>query len=169
MIDLIILGGSRNVWSDYKKIRKKSARVMAINYVALHCPDPIHYIVSMHSEALGSIRDLREKAERNRGHVMGKAPIQTHGIEKHPGVDFVHETIHGGSSGLFAALLAVKLGYENIVLCGIPLDNEGNFYDPPWVNDRFSNKKFRGWKTSDLHGKITSMSGWTREYFGAPE
>src|SRR4029079_4096236 len=36
-----------------------------------------------------------------------------------------------GSSGLVASFVALALGYDNVTVAGVPLDNTGHFFDPP--------------------------------------
>lgn len=68
-----------------------------------------------------------------------------------------------GSSAMTGTLAAIRIGYENIVLCGCPLTGnapEGNPYEA-----------FRlGWedRQDEVFGKVKSMSGWTRGFLGGP-
>lgn len=75
-----------------------------------------------------------------------------------------------GSSGLFAAKVAlVDLGADRAVLCGIPLTATPHFFDKePWKQ---ALDYQRQWRTvpKDILGRMRSMSGWTREFLGAPE
>lgn len=80
-----------------------------------------------------------------------------------------------GTSGLGAALTGIALGYEQIVLCGLPLDNGPHNGEPPWRKTRFASSEV---KDDDQHwqrarelafqGKVKSMSGRTRDWLGAP-
>lgn len=82
------------------------------------------------------------------------------------------------TSGLGAALVALGLGYERIVLCGIPLDDGPHNGEPYWRRCRFTNEAAdssdgmnRHWKNArDLafHGRVKSMSGRTKEWLGCP-
>ena len=93
---------------------------------------------------------------------------------KHPGVDYWWKGSAGrGTSGWQAARLADLMGFDEIILCGVPLIPGGyadgtptklmhkpkviNFYKPQIERD------------TDLHHKVRSMSGWTRDLLGAPE
>lgn len=75
----------------------------------------------------------------------------------------------GGTSGLFAARVGMWLGYEHIILAGIPLTNEPNIFKPDRevvYNDRPTRsvwKKFH----PEMVGRVFSQSGWTREILGA--
>lgn len=82
---------------------------------------------------------------------------------------FQHNLGHWGvgSSGLFAVTVALHLGFQRIVLCGVPMDNGPNVNgNEDWQEHTIHRP---GW----LHhahrmGAVRSMSGWTRELLGAP-
>ena len=88
----------------------------------------------------------------------------------------------GGSSGMFAIQVALYLGYERLILCGVPLEGHwsiqdkkvehhkgprgehGGFGDPYEVHRRhFIEQEDR------LIPHVRSMSGWTRLHFGPPD
>lgn len=89
------------------------------------------------------------------------------GPEAHHGVDIVEpyspQRERSGSSAITGVLAGIRMGYERIILCGIPLTGnapEGNPYEA-----------FRlGWedKKDELVGRVKSMSGWTRNLLGSP-
>lgn len=82
------------------------------------------------------------------------------------------------TSGLGGTLVGVGLGYDSIVLCGIPLDDGPHNGEPSWRKTLFSNEAAdsadgmnRHWKRArDLAfgGKVRSMSGRTKTWLGAP-
>lgn len=81
-----------------------------------------------------------------------------------------------GTSSLFAAHVAVQLGYDRIVLCGVPLDGSGYFFRKHRVADQESRTFARRhchdmWRevAPEWGGKVTSMSGFTRELLGEPQ
>lgn len=80
-----------------------------------------------------------------------------------------------GTSALPASHIGLLIGYDEVVLCGCPLDDSGHFFDPPWITSRFTREvptiqhkgedvlaywveASRVWK-----GRVTSMSGRTKE------
>jgi len=68
----------------------------------------------------------------------------------------------GGNSGVNAALLGVRLGYCDILLCGIPLDASGWYFSPPWVNSSYDNEcELDEWARRRVvfKGIVRSMSG----------
>lgn len=85
-----------------------------------------------------------------------------------------------GTSGLGGTLVAVGLGYERIVLCGMPLDDSRHNGEPPWRQTAFTREAPdtatggipKPWaKAIDLcfGGKVRSMSGRTKQWLGAPD
>lgn len=76
----------------------------------------------------------------------------------------------GGSSGFIGVAVARKEGATKIVLAGIPMDGErGHFNKPgPWKEAIIHRQAWVD-HYPQLQGVVRSMSGWTREVFGAPE
>lgn len=83
------------------------------------------------------------------------------------------------TSGLGGTIVGVGLGYDQVVLCGIPLDDGPHNGEPPWRRCGFTQEAANSgksginshWKTArDLafHGRVKSMSGRTKEWLGAP-
>lgn len=80
-----------------------------------------------------------------------------------------------GSSGWLSAKIAVKLGYFPIVLCGCPIDSSPHVapdaaYDKSlWQNPKQVESCRKVIMTeTEYHPFVRSMSGWTRDVFGAP-
>lgn len=85
-----------------------------------------------------------------------------------------------GTSGLGSVLVGLGLGYEQIVLCGMPLDDGPHNGEPHWRRCLFETAEVADtkdggtphhWKRAMDHafdGKVTSMSGRTKEWLGAP-
>jgi len=75
-----------------------------------------------------------------------------------------------GSSGLLGITVALHLGYEKIILCGIPLDKKACHYfdDGEWMDA----PRYRSAWTRNLRamkGKVKSFTGWTSLILGAPD
>lgn len=82
-----------------------------------------------------------------------------------------------GSSGLVAILVALCLGYDNITVAGIPLDNSGHFYDPPYGHQLSHGREWSNFlnETTDrilerslplFKGKVRALSGRIKEAMG---
>jgi hypothetical protein len=91
---------------------------------------------------------------------------------------------HGhGTSALGAVLAGLGMGYEQIVLCGIPLDDGHHNGEPHWRRTKFMSSEACGpagsgpegmdeyWKKAKVlafEGRVKSMSGRTKLWLGAP-
>lgn len=94
--------------------------------------------------------------------------------DKFPFIDYWWKDTAGqGTSTWAARKLARFLGFDEVVLCGMPLEQGGyykgkefakHFYQQPKIN--FYRQGVE--KDIDWHGGCSSMSGWTRELLGAP-
>jgi hypothetical protein len=170
--NVIILGGGRTVWQDYFNARTilNSYEIICINDIVLHFKaEPVHHLITKHSNIISSL--IYIGLTRRRGKVI------THSTTASKDVDVcwdIKDT--GGASGLFAAQVAVLLGYEKIVLCGVPMDNSGHYYDPLTPQDNnstmFNDVSITAWQEmaqiEGLKAKIRSMSGRTMALFNAP-
>jgi len=88
----------------------------------------------------------------------------------------ISEIMWHGSTALFAVLAAFTMGYQKLVLAGVPLDSKGHWYwdentqpqypDPPW-----SYQTYQAWfefaETPEAK-QVRSMSGYTRTLLGEP-
>lgn len=75
------------------------------------------------------------------------------------------------SSGIFSAKVAlVDLGFDRVVLCGVPMDSQHHFWDESEAPWRPAQDFAEQVKTIDpeWRARMRSMSGWTREFLGAP-
>ena len=74
-----------------------------------------------------------------------------------------------GSSGLFAIKVAMQLGYEKIVLCGVPMTDEKHFVrGEAWTAVAAFKKAWLAHK-DEIAPFVSSFSGWTAEMFGRPQ
>lgn len=159
---LIVLGSGRCVWDDISRVNIK-ADYMAVNDVGMHFPGFLNHWYSNDVEML-----RRWASARRPGYNLN---FETHSCN--PGVKHHHHLTGNGTSSLNAVVVGKRLGYEKIILCGIPLDDSGHYFDPPWIKTNFSNEvprdgdQIKFWSQQDLRG-VYSMSGRTRELLGGP-
>lgn len=74
-----------------------------------------------------------------------------------------------GSSGLFACKVAIDLGFNRLVLCGIPLDKEqGRIDGKDHWNGASAFKQGFLEAIPIMAGRARSMSGWTQAMLGTP-
>jgi len=74
-----------------------------------------------------------------------------------------------GSSALFAAEACLGMGYKKIVLAGVPMDNNGHWYDPFVKGPLWTEEAYMKWEMfAKSDPPVKSMSGWTNKLFGRP-
>jgi len=153
--------------------------VIAVNWAVIRHLGPIEFMASIHRalvyksiiarRALGGDMDYTAytKVPANRGIPVVLPPTR---------VVAERQTLGPGSSALFAVEIALRLGYERLILCGVPLEGNKTLQENgPEERIRFGKnffETFRGkWlKHRDLlEPHVRSMSGWTREKFGPGE
>jgi hypothetical protein len=172
--NLLILAGSKSVWSDYIQARTffSHYNIMCVNDIAgVFKAEPIQHIVSLHAELCEPLRVLR-KHKGMLEHVI------THSYKHKPGVQVCWDGVQVGSeSGNLAVRIALLMGYERIILCGISLDNQGHFFDPedPTINSTsvFNRREdARSWtklaEKPELKDRIRAISGALSNIYGKP-
>ena len=172
---LIILGGAKCLWDDYLKVKTLLTRynIMCINDIGCQFKaEPIHHAVSLHRRILPSVRYMRQEKSMPE-HVVTHCHRPFEGVQ----VVWTLEQV-GGTSGLFATQIALALGYTRIILCGIPIDGTGHYWDPENVNDNKSTKfddkpSLNVWsqmieKNEFFGQRVRSMSGRTKNLLGYP-
>ncbi len=164
---LLIMGGGRRLWDDVARVHPWSGDVMAVNDVGQFWHGAVAHWATLHPEYLPGWRFYRQR----HCYGEGKLPI-CHAPKVKEGVDQAWQLQrYGGTSGLFACWIGLMLGYSEIVLAGLPMDNGGHFFDPPWVG---TDNEDRGiaieWDEAVplFAGRIKSLSGRTRDWLGAP-
>ena len=78
-----------------------------------------------------------------------------------------------GTSAFFALIMALQMGYERILLAGVPINNEAHWYEdenargPEWNAETLRTwGRFR--KRDDIKERVRSCSGYTQYLFGEP-
>ena len=160
---LVIVGCGRCVWDDLIKIKPLtlSPDIMLINRMGLIYPHRAHHFASVHPDWYEPV------IKYHRGAKDHWEPVQFHKPDMYQG--YVPK---GPDSSLFGCWIGAHLGYEKIMLAGVPLDESGHFYDPPG----YSKHKYlhdhcvMEWKDGMAHWgeKVRSMSGQTKEWMGEP-
>lgn len=153
----VVLGGGDTLWTDLAQVPDKRT-VIAVNDAGVAYKGRLDYWVTLHAEKLPMWKRQRS----------GNPDYITVSRHQRKGVDRVIPELWRGSSGLYAAQVALELEYDDIVLCGVPMTLTSHFFDnSPWEH---CPKYRRGWNEAlpELQGRVTSLSGWTRELLGPP-
>lgn len=176
---LIICGSGRCLWDDVKAARAAwpDADVMAIKQAGIYLPFKYQHWAGAHGERFQWMIPLRREgyyfhgfdAEQRRGVKPQKLGVMTHSEKSWPLVDCVWPSKMTGTSALFGTRVGLGLGYDEILLCGVPLDRTGRFYDAPWdAGVDLNVVDMREWEAflPVMQGRVKSMSGRTRELLG---
>jgi hypothetical protein len=169
----LILGGAASVWADEAAARALGAfdATFAVNDIGAVYPHTVDVWASLHSAKFPAWVAEREA----NGHARALS-YATNTDDPPNGFEFDYRTEarwpgtkYGGTSSLFAVKLALELGFDRIVLAGVPMCNTVphfnhdkdwsvvHAYIPAWVN-----------ALPRLRDTTRSMSGWTRKVLGAP-
>lgn len=174
----VVMATGRCVWDDllYRfSVEANRASVIAVNNMILHWKARVHHGVSMHPEEPGLWRALRPYYQCEESHV------HTHGYRRHEKAelkecDYIWDIprAKGGTSSLLAVYVGLALGFNRIVLAGVPLDQSGHFYDPASEKIQVFGSDFlkTEWMKSineDFKGRVRSLSGRTKEWMGEPD
>ncbi len=172
---LYIVGSGRCVWDDLEragmaKNHDAHNHVMALNDMISYYPGELNHAYSNDRESLPEWL-----ANRRRRNAVWGPPKHVHCF--HHGPYNAWPWPGHGTSGLNAVYTGLALGYEEIRLCGVPLDNSGHFFDPPWLESNFGNSvrddgTIPFWSNaaaSVFEGRVKSYSGRTKALLGEPE
>jgi len=171
----VILGGANTVFTDIEAYIARAGmpqHVIAINHVGMHYGAPIDIWATLHPEYMDGWIKARDIKSFPRARALAShRELNSHErrvIPYPPGQVIVHHDL-GGSSGLLSVIIAMQQWKDDIVLCGIPLeDDKAHFFsDRPW--SFAENYRAAWWKHRNvIKDRVRSMSGWTREKFGHP-
>ena len=177
---LVIVGSARCVWDDLEQIWPVKDDVMCINDMIMFYPEDIDHVFSCDGYMLKHWWAARRPPYKQQ---FTKIP-QFHTVNNDQNVprNYIrHDFTGGGTSGLAACFAGLNLGYSNIVLCGIPIDNSGHFWEAPWGKTNFQREianahgQIRGdgrrfWVNAKekFEGRVTSVSGFTKKLLGSP-
>ena len=170
---LLIMGCGASLWPDLDKYNDHHVgHRMAINDFMLHYNAPLEHGISMHGEAINLFALYRRRVYGRYGHMITHSYyVEDAEVKaKYNIPEYVWETPHTkGSTGLLAVAVGLLMGYEEIILAGMPMDNGGHYYDPcpfPLMEVHFPYWEFAAKKF--FNGQVKSLSGNTRELLGAP-
>lgn len=161
---LLIIGSGRCIWDDLAKVDYSiDWEVMCVNDIIMHYPGDIHHAYSNDNKTLPKW----VAARRPRYAIEYRTPIMHSCNKLEQG--FTWPFPGHGTSGLGAIYVGLALGYTDIVLCGIPMDGSGHYFDPKTRSTNY-NSGLRYWRAAIpvFNGAVHSMSGNTRDLLGAP-
>lgn len=162
----VVLGGASGGWDELSRasLTQPVRYLVAVNDAACHYPGQLDAFVTLHPEKLSGWLGARRTAGLPEpAAVIGHTPSP-----------YVTEVVDyqwpgqtgSGSSGLFAAKIALERTDLPVVLCGVPMqaDRAHFFNDKPWNEvDQF--RAAWEWALPRLT-RVKSMSGWTASLLG---
>ena len=177
---LAVCGSGRTLWDDLERLKirlyteQDGWDVMVVNDVVQHMPRRIMHFYSNDRTMLEAWMAARRPMLRKR---WGQ-PEYVHTCKSGPRIAYKWPWPAHGSSGLGAVYCALAMGYDPVVLCGVPLDDDGHYFDPPGEHTAFTQEvgttvdgDLMYWAKAQsklFHGRVFSMSGRTRELLGEP-
>lgn len=171
---LIVLAGGRCVWDDWLQAKRLGFQgdLMAVNDVGCYIHDQLAHWVSLHKEYFPYWTFWR------RNHAYNTPVRHTHAhvsVKRNiPEVDIWWDLeFPGGSSAMLAVLVGLAIGYDRILLCGVPLNRDGHFFEPPWQKspeiDNYPDQiVWQMQREKTFENKVRSMSGKTQTWLGPP-
>jgi hypothetical protein len=135
--ELLIVGSSKGVWDELDSkyandgIYYRTPDVMCLNDMIMHFPGKITHAYSNDHYSLGSwIQARRPRYKKDLGE-----NIYPHSCY---GAKYTWPWPGHGSSGLNAIYTGLALGYDQITVAGVPLDDSGHYFDPQWKRTNFT-------------------------------
>lgn len=169
-----VLGGAKTLREDWEKAEGLVTphTYIATNETGRDFNGGLPHWCTLHTE---KITDWYVDRMLKRG-TVDVGQLWTSNIKTLPRNDYLtpdcfnHVQSWDGSSGLLAITVALHLGYQKIILCGVPLDKKAGHYfspDEPWMDaPRYRHAWIK--HQDEMHGRVKSMSGWTQALLGAP-
>lgn len=171
-----MLGGGSCLHDDIGAYLGPINGVVACNDAGTVWPGNLAAWVSLHPQHFVVKKWLADRhgppAKRIFAHPAADKPVQRGNYPA--GIEFTPYQFPGqdrsGSSGLFAAKVAlIDLGFDRVVLCGVPMDKRPHFFDR---DDWKAAEGFRSaWLAvpQEYRDRMRSLSGWTKVLLGSPE
>lgn len=163
----IILGGALSVWDDLDLASKlaPAATVIGTNHAGRDHDGPLDHWVTMHPEILPRWIEARRAAARpDAGQLWSAAHRrgEVEGLRHIKGV--------GGSSGLLAVMVAIEIGATHVMLCGVPMCQNGRHYDRERMKWQEAPQYLAAWRMQlpIITGKVKSFGGETERMLGRP-
>lgn len=172
----LLVGSGRNVWDEVRGLCLER-HVICVNDMGMYWPG---YVKHWYSNDTEQLIHWSEGRRRPLTQLWGRG-WKLHSCFKRNGPEYEHVNywpVPGqGSSGLVAILVALLLGYDDVTVAGVPLDNSGHFYDPPYGHPLSHGREWSNFlnETTDrilerslplFKGKVHALSGRLREELG---
>jgi hypothetical protein len=177
---LLIMGTGACLWDDLEAYdAHHEGDRMGINEASQFYPffysRPLTHAVSLHPEFLWGYCIAPDFYGAHRGFV----PLQSHAQFRHRSGSSQHPLNlwplmrDGGTSGPFGVLIGLLMGYEKIILAGMPQDGSGYFYNAKHPSYFHHDAYVEEWgrlreDVPMVNERVRSLSGNSKIMFGAP-
>lgn len=185
---VVVCGGARCLWDDLERLGCASKKdmgsvahalydFMTVNSLGETFPGFIAHWFSNSPREIKAFANARRSDLLSSFDKRAEKPTILHTMARDIGDVTAKNPIRWpwpghGSSGLNAVYTALGLGYREVILAGIPSDDSGHYFDPPWRETNFEiESPMRLWERAQRDffcGAVKSMSGKTREVVGGP-
>lgn len=179
---IAIVVGTHPCWQeDYKQAAanypqhdiiavNEAVRLVKAKHLITAHDDNLHLFVDAYKETWGGMPEIIH---------ISDSRLTNNGIEKH-----IWPASVPGGSAILAAAIAIRIGYELVILSGCPLSgggsypfptHKGHIYDPRIGHVGGNHTLIKSWHRQlqamkedqpGIAAKIRSMSGFTKELFG---
>lgn len=163
----LVIGCGKTMWEDYAKAKELAPGCgdkMLVNMSIAIIQEEVQHLFSMHYRLMTSYQMIRRAW-------MPDDKAIVHSTREWAGVEKAWELQpYCSTSGLAGAQLALLLGYDKVILCGVPHDGQSHYYDiykNPGHGDRDRSREV-GQCTRWQNNQIKSFSGKTKEILGEP-
>lgn len=180
---LLVVGSAKCVYEDVRRARqlRPDAHVLAINEAGGAIAD-IEHLLAGHCEKAGQYLAYRRRKFPNAKSCFVHASYRDGRMMPGSVTHCWRHVATGGTSAWKAVRIGKAMGYEEIILCGCPMDNSGYFFAEEQTGivvdcDRiglgegrmYDNYRRTFAKRAQEEGQnVYSMSGYSRELLGEP-
>lgn len=183
----LVVGCAAGVWKDVERAQSlyNFDAVYCVKQIGIYWPHKFDVWATLHPEVMDKYEaDRKAKGFPDGYEIVAPLPheLGAHGAKGRIArrVSYRFKGMNASaSSGIYAAKIAIEDGYR-VVLAGVPMEKNAGHFLPGTLT--IVRKEVRGavWLEFDtflegfrnakpfLRGKVTSMSGMTREVFGEP-
>lgn len=175
MKPLAVILASAECWEsdldEFRAVYESPHDVIAVNDAGWLYKDRVDHWVTLHPENFP--KWLERRPERD-GIEFWTAGDRAHRYDR---LDFNTLGHWGcGSSALFAVTVGLYMGYDRMVLCGVPMMSvphargASDWDGKPWPDKEVEIHR-QGWTyhKDKIAGAVRSMSGWTADLLGKPD
>ena len=183
--NLIICADASCIWVDLElfgardesgrgKVSKPDWDILTVNKIVEVLPASVEHCYS------NQARIIHTAIAARRDEYAREFKFEPHIHSCNPGAKYHWPWSGHGTSGLGAIFVGLGLGYDKIVLCGMPLEDGPHNGEPHWRKTTFATSEASGRPKDDrdahwiraiengFEGKVRSMSGRTRTWLGDP-